>query len=290
MINAANESPTQIVKIRPTESLSICFIWTTAFFKSTNNPTGSWIAIAVSADGFDKICGFSSELATWPGRLPVLSVANLSVSIVVSIVPRIAVEKVEPNVLKNCTPEVTTPIWLSSKAFWAMVLNKGIVIPVPIPAITIKGICEDADINRVTFYNHYLDQYDLLHQIQKEVIDEISHYLNKYDKNQKEVPTEMTVKVLEYIKENAELFNLLLNSDSVIEFQQELINILGIQKLTTLSENSRLCKVDTEYIFTFYASGSLGIIRKWLKDGTKKSPEELAVLILRMAIEGHLSF
>ena len=160
----------------------------------------------------------------------------------------------------------------------------------PISKITIKGICEDADINRATFYNHYSDQYDLLHQIQKEVIDDISHYLNNYDKNLKEVPIEMTVKVLEYIKRNAELFNLLLNSDSVIEFQQELIKILGIQKLTTLSENSRLCKEDTEYIFNFYASGSLGIIRKWLKDGTKKSPKELAVLILQMAIEGRSSF
>ena len=76
----------------------------------------------------------------------------------------------------------------------------------------------------------------------------------------------------------------------MIEFQQELIKLLDVQNLTTLSENSRLCKEDTEYKFNFYASGSLGVIRKWLKDGTKKSPRELAVLILQMAIDGRSSF
>jgi len=77
----------------------------------------------------------------------------------------------------------------------------------PVSKITIKRICEDADSKRATFYNHYLDQYDLLHQIKKEVIDDISQYLNNYDENLKEVPTEMIVKFLKYIKGEAELFN-----------------------------------------------------------------------------------
>ena len=32
----------------------------------------------------------------------------------------------------------------------------------PISKITIKELCEKADINRTTFYAHYTDQYDLL--------------------------------------------------------------------------------------------------------------------------------
>jgi len=32
----------------------------------------------------------------------------------------------------------------------------------PISRITIKELCEDADINRATFYSHYNDQFDLL--------------------------------------------------------------------------------------------------------------------------------
>jgi AcrR family transcriptional regulator len=39
-----------------------------------------------------------------------------------------------------------------------------------ISGITVKSICERADVNRSTFYLHYRDQYDLLHQVEQEVL------------------------------------------------------------------------------------------------------------------------
>lgn len=47
----------------------------------------------------------------------------------------------------------------------------------PLSKVSVKMICEKADINRSTFYAHYQDQYDLLHKIQKEVIADIRTYL-----------------------------------------------------------------------------------------------------------------
>jgi AcrR family transcriptional regulator len=40
----------------------------------------------------------------------------------------------------------------------------------PITKITIKELCENADVNRTTFYAHYRDQYDLLQQIEEETL------------------------------------------------------------------------------------------------------------------------
>ncbi|MDR2106310.1 MAG: TetR family transcriptional regulator C-terminal domain-containing protein [Coriobacteriales bacterium] len=40
-----------------------------------------------------------------------------------------------------------------------------------ISGITVKSICERADVNRSTFYLHYHDQYDLLHQVEHEVLE-----------------------------------------------------------------------------------------------------------------------
>ena len=40
----------------------------------------------------------------------------------------------------------------------------------PISKITIKELCENADINRTTFYAHYTDQYDLLKHIEDETL------------------------------------------------------------------------------------------------------------------------
>lgn len=161
----------------------------------------------------------------------------------------------------------------------------------PISKITIKEICEDADVNRATFYAHYLDQYNLLHQIEMDLIDDINQYLDSYyfiDKT--EAPTEMLEKILEYIKENAELFDLLLNSNGDIQFLQEIKEVIGQRQLLPTTVSSSLSKEDAEYVFLFFANGCIGVIQKWLKNGMKKPAREMADLMLKAVINGRESF
>jgi AcrR family transcriptional regulator len=157
----------------------------------------------------------------------------------------------------------------------------------PISKITIKEICDDADVNRATFYAHYSDQYDLLHQIEQELIDGINQYLNGHDLNNiSEAPVEMLEKILEYIKVNSELFHLLLNSNGDIQFQQEVTKIIGKQHFSSMATDQE----NSEYMFLFFASGAIGVILKWLEDGMKKPVREMAGLILGLSINGRASF
>lgn len=161
----------------------------------------------------------------------------------------------------------------------------------PIEKITIKEICDEADVNRATFYAHYMDQYDLLHQIQQELIDDVTRYLSSYNlQDRAEAPVEMLVKILEYVKANAELFNLLLNSNGDIQFLREFEIVIGRQQLLPKTVQSSLSTEDAEYLFLFFANGSVGAIQKWLKDGMKKSSSELAELILKAVINGREAF
>ena len=43
----------------------------------------------------------------------------------------------------------------------------------PFNRITVREICETADINRSTFYMHYKDIYELLDEIEEQVYQEI---------------------------------------------------------------------------------------------------------------------
>lgn len=153
----------------------------------------------------------------------------------------------------------------------------------PIAKITIKEICEEADINRATFYAHYKDQYDLLQQIENDIISDINQYLGIYNlRTANEVPIEMLDKVLEYIKENSEIFVVLLNYCGDTKFQQEITNIIGSQHFSL-----QAAKGDTaEYVYLFYANGSIGIILKWLKEGMKKPVNEITQLILDLSSKG----
>ncbi|MHC6179654.1 TetR/AcrR family transcriptional regulator [Clostridium sp. JNZ X4-2] len=156
-----------------------------------------------------------------------------------------------------------------------------------ISKISIKEICEDADINRATFYAHYRNQYDLLKQIENETIDDINQYLSSYDfKNKDHIPTIGIEQILEYIKKNSELFDLLLNSNGDTHFQQEIIKIVGRQHFIPIKENNFLKKEESEYIFYFLASGSICTIQKWLKEGMEKPINEIAELILTISING----
>ncbi len=160
----------------------------------------------------------------------------------------------------------------------------------PISKISVKEICDDADINRATFYAHYMDQYDLLQKIENEIIDDINQYLKGYDfKDSRLIPVEMIEKILIYIEENAVLFDLLLNSNGDIKFQQEVIKIVGKQHFIPLIGNESLNKENAEYIFHFLACGAVGVIQLWLKEGMKKPARETAELILKTAINGRAS-
>lgn len=49
----------------------------------------------------------------------------------------------------------------------------------PFNRITVREICETADINRSTFYMHYKDIYELLDEIEEQVYQEIDAIFSK---------------------------------------------------------------------------------------------------------------
>ena len=150
----------------------------------------------------------------------------------------------------------------------------------PISKISVKEICDDADINRATFYAHYMDQYDLLRQIEDEIIDNVVQYLEVFNFKENDlISIEITEKILIYIEENSELFDLLLNSNGDIQFYQEVIKIIGWKHFVPLISNDSIKEEDAEYIFHFLASGAVGVIQMWLKNGMKNTARELAEII-----------
>ena len=73
----------------------------------------------------------------------------------------------------------------------------------PISKITVKEICDIAQINRATFYKHYQDTYDLLEQFQSEAIQGLLALIE----NSSEKSTEqILVSILTIMKENKDMF------------------------------------------------------------------------------------
>lgn len=152
-----------------------------------------------------------------------------------------------------------------------------------ISQITIKEICENADINRATFYAHYSDQYDLLRKIEDEFLDNIRNHLDQLDEKDNQVnPVLLAEKIFEYIKENAKLCKLLLSERGGLNFQKRVMMLVYDTIINELTGNSKITKEDAEYVYSFTITGCVGIVQKWLDDDMKKSPRYMAEMVIKL--------
>jgi len=154
-----------------------------------------------------------------------------------------------------------------------------------ISQITIKEICEDADINRATFYAHYNDQYDLLRKIEEELLDNIRAYLEELnEKNNKVNPVLLAERIFKYIKENAKICKLLLSERGGLNFQKQVMTLVYDTIINELTGDNRITKEDAEYVYSFTITGCVGIVQKWLDEDMRKSTRYMAEMIIKLTM------
>lgn len=157
----------------------------------------------------------------------------------------------------------------------------------PITKISIKEICEAADVNRSTFYTHYRDQYDLLKQLEQEVLSEINDYLAGYNFKAYEPESfQLMNRIFEYVVANAPLCRVLLGENGDLSLQREIMMIIQRQSMKELQGKMTLDPEMAEYLFLFAINGGIGMVQKWLQSGMKKNAREMAELMTKLMYQG----
>lgn len=153
-----------------------------------------------------------------------------------------------------------------------------------ISKISIRALCEVADINRSTFYVHYTDQYDLLSKVEQEVLDNLNRYLSKQDLDENHpMSVQVLTRVLDYVKENVELFKALLSENCDFTFQK---NLMELAQVISSQQNQSLDVKTQEYIKTFGFTGAISMLQKWLHNGMDESPAQMAELVIQITYYG----
>ena len=154
-----------------------------------------------------------------------------------------------------------------------------------ISQITIKEICEDADINRATFYAHYNDQYDLLRKIEDELLENINSHLEELvQKDNTMNAVKSAERIFEYLKENAKLCKLLISERGDFSFQKQMMMLVYHIIVNELTDNRKITKEDAEYVYSFTITGCVGIVQKWFDDDMKKSPHDIAEMVIKLTL------
>ncbi len=145
----------------------------------------------------------------------------------------------------------------------------------PVSKITIKEICDLSDMSRSTFYLHYQDQYELLKDIEKEVLEKTFENLKNIDSPMNTM--ESIEAFLNYVKEHRTTFGVLLCQPENELFQQSIIS--NVQKLVQESA-PEIDEIPTaHYVYTFIMYGSLNVIKVWIENGFDADVHALSEVI-----------
>lgn len=144
-----------------------------------------------------------------------------------------------------------------------------------ISKITIKEICDLSEMSRSTFYLHYPDQYALLEDIEKEVLEKTFEYLKSLDTGANSIASIEVL--LKYIKDNKATFGILFCQRESSDFQKSIIQKVQTYLQPTLPGFPDPFK--EKYIYSFIMHGSHNIIVDWINNGFDMEPRKLADII-----------
>lgn len=156
-----------------------------------------------------------------------------------------------------------------------------------IAKITVKEICEEADVNRSTFYAHYADPYDLMQKIKDEVMGEIDTWLKGLVfPIDAPVSQQVMRMVFEYVAANAEMCKVLLGTYGDEGLQEDLMMIAQQQVMKEWSAGAEADSSLSEYLLQFGVHASVAVVKKWLENGLREPPAEMAELVIRLIYHG----
>lgn len=146
--------------------------------------------------------------------------------------------------------------------------------------ITVKELCEKADINRSSFYRHYNTVYDVYDDIINGVGRDIFVIITEVKKRGGINSYVLIEKILDYISAKKNLFLVLLGDKSNISIGEKLISRIDIFIDT---ENM---SVLTRYCAQFVSAGMTSLIWMWLNDENALSAHEVALMIHMLLTKG----
>lgn len=145
-----------------------------------------------------------------------------------------------------------------------------------IDEISISEICNEADINRNTFYAHFSDVKSLLEEVKAEYLELFLTEIRNGNKNgdgfQKFITT-----ILEKMQENCEVSKLLFGEQNTDSFLKTVIMFALPEDLQSLSFEST--NINSEDIYHFLLGGVVSIVRFWVESDFEEKADKVGMKI-----------
>lgn len=143
--------------------------------------------------------------------------------------------------------------------------------------ISVRELCDRAELNRSTFYAHYQEPNDLLIEIETELLGATEEHLKKIGAENDIGAHKYILSFLQYIRQNDKPFRALLIDSTDPEFRSRFMQQSIIQFVDNL--RIELPKELEQYIFSYILNGSTGIIIQWIRSDYAADENEIVNLL-----------
>jgi AcrR family transcriptional regulator len=150
----------------------------------------------------------------------------------------------------------------------------------PLSRVTVKELCDEADINRSTYYTYYTDPYDQYKKLEDEFIEGATKFVNEASlsdlsksKSDPKYQLKIVKSILTYIEKHKDAFQIFMKTSEGDDFIVKLATIYT----TKFDENipGLLGSVEERFKSVYATAGSFGIIRYWVTQETPVSVDEM---------------
>ena len=163
---------------------------------------------------------------------------------------------------------------------------KNLLLKKPLTKITVSDIADDCGINRMTFYYHFKDIYDLVEwsclEDAKRALDEKKTY---------ETWQQGLLQIFEAVEENKPfILNVYrcVHREQVENYLQPLVDQLLLGVINEETGNMTIRDEDKQFIAQIYSYIFIGLMLDWIKDDMREDPQPLVDRLARL-IKGSMS-
>ncbi len=154
----------------------------------------------------------------------------------------------------------------------------------PLNKVTVKLLCEKAELSRNAFYFHYDDINDLVRDIEDNIIEEISGYFEDFRKlgfpDNVLATIESLIDLFDVQRENVLM---LFDKSYSLTFTRRLITMFSEFNYSYFKEyNPRASRNSYELFYAFLSSGFYECLRMWLQNPEKITKEEVTRITYKM--------
>lgn len=147
-----------------------------------------------------------------------------------------------------------------------------------ISKITVKEICNEAHVNRSTFYNHFMDIYDMLDKAMQLHAIEIGK-LFQYGKPSKNSKENLKI-IFEYMQRNQTFYKAAFQSLALHQLSNAFELLFKFHEIENYENLTEKEKIEIDYQINFYGNGIFSTVSYWINHDCNLSVDEIVDMVI----------